>query len=378
MRKGFIYLIALMIIMTLAVGCEKSDIDETSTADSCTDTISSTESEKYESDTRENVNGGSETQETVADTESKTDTTNTETETSEDILGYSYNTIIYKLSENSDVFKLSDRAGEFVVTEFIDEAVSKEIKMILFGKEQSLVYKCSAYSPFFDKRVNHYSVSGLDNGMGEKHPPEVAIDAETGEILQYSLFPYDAMPKTENECIKFVKSVVGERLDFDELSYNVKTGYLLSTENATRKIVVDGFHVCEENERLVSYNLLFTKYINGIATYNEIQASFSENTFGISIYTAAGVDDTPSRNENFVEETDREITTYIVAEIDPKYVPVKCTVIGKRLFMKDGISYILADVEVEFKTKENGEESYTTIIQTITEIQSAERQKVEN
>lgn len=299
------------------------------------------------------------------------DKSSNETETSnigDDIDSYdSYESFIYSISDSIGVFQTSEEAQNFKQTQFIDDSVPKEMKMTLFGEERTLTYEISAYKPFYDQRINVYIIHDLDNGLGGISPPSVTFDAITGEIIQYSLFPYDAMPKTEDECIKILMAVVGDKVDLSEYRYTIKTDLHMYSENGLSKKTKDGFYQCKENEELLSYELYFTKYINGMPSTKQIYASFGQSNFGIKLFIPNFDDNIVSISTNNEELLDEKVKSVLSKEINKQYTIEKSTVIGKVVFVKDNIPYVLSDVEVEFKY--NGE-SFTTVVQTITAIQS--------
>jgi hypothetical protein len=312
--------------------------------------------------------------ETQTETETVTDTdteTETETETSDiwDDLDsyYSYESFIYGISDNIGAFQTSGEVQKFNITQFVDDRVPKEIKMTLFGEEHTLTYEISAYKPFYDQRIHVYKIHDLDNGFSGIAPPSVTFDAKTGEIIQYSLFPYETMPKTEDECIKILMDVAGDEVDLSEYRYTIKTEIHVYSENGLSKKINDGFYQCKENEELLSYELYFTKYINDIPTTKQIHASFRKDNFGIKLFIPHLDEHIVSISTKNVELLDEKIKTFISDVIDKQYTIEKSTVISKVAFVTNKSAHVLSDVEVEFKY--NGE-SFTTVVQTITAIRS--------
>jgi len=277
-----------------------------------------------------------------------------------------YDSFIYELSENGGGIQVDEKAASFKIVEYIDESISQTITMKLFGKERRLIYDGSMYNPFCDQSINFYAIPDLDNGFsGLGYYPTVSMDAITGEIVGYSLFPYETMPKTENECIEFLKKIVGNAVELEDLKCDIKTSYYISSESATRKTTIDGFYVCESNERLGAYTFRFSEYIDGIPTFKEVYAVFEDDIFTVR------VSDPEHRNTiqqmpDF-DEVEKSIKSEITSAINDKYTIESCSVISEKLFINKGVTYVLSNVEVFFK--ENGDtESLCMLVQIITEI----------
>lgn len=289
---------------------------------------------------------------------------------SDDNLNCSYDSFIYEVSEADGVFQTNEKSDSFAIIEYFDDSLPKTTTMKLFEKEHSLIYDGSLYNPFLGKAIDFYIVSDLKNGFSETNPPTIAVDNKTGEIIQYTLFPYQTMPKTEDECIKIVKNLIGDAVALEELQYSITTNYYISSKNGVQKTTVNGFYSCESNERLGSYNLRFSKHIEGIPTFKEVYAVFGEDVFTITIANPEYDNAILLNSAKFFDGVDISVISHLSDAIHSRYVVTSCSIKGKKIFVKNGVPYILSDVEVEFKEKESDEEAFCLLVQVITEIKN--------
>ena len=154
-----------------------------------------------------------------------------ESETEQENIIYSFESLIYDISEGSSIFEVEDAALIFQTEEYIDNNAKQTMEIKLLGNRYNFIYDYSRYDPIYDQYYNIYKAPDVDNGLAGLYPPNITVDGETGHIARYSYFPYSSMPQTESECIALVKEIIGDAIDLDEYVYTMKTSYYQVSEN---------------------------------------------------------------------------------------------------------------------------------------------------
>ncbi len=338
MKKLFFCIVTIMLVVLMS-GCQNKNYNDTSNT-----------SEK--------------------ETNSNNDTNIQDSVVPDDLYNFSFSTFVCGKSEelNGIPITIDDRADEFLVSSYHDDTASQKKNMTIFGKDQNAVYEGSIYDPFVDKNIHTYTIPNLGDGLLGVDYPTVSVDAATGDVLHYSLFPYDSELTKEEDYINYVKKVVGDKFDLSKLSYSVTTNYIVRSENGFSTHNKEGFYVCGENERLISYNMSFVKCINGIPTVNGVGATFSEDFFGITINNTNFDEKLLLGLSSETEELNESVISHVNRVFSKSCIVTDCSIESKSLFVKDGIPYVKANVKVGFKYNKDDEALYYTFVTTITEI----------
>lgn len=268
-------------------------------------------------------------------------------------------TVIYANTENSSIFNTNEKEYENFAVRLYKENISKNTIVVdVLGKNHTGIYEQTAKLPCSDTTVHVYTL---------EEKGRVLVDALTGSIVEYSGVPYDEKLTTESDYIGFIKKVLGENHDLNEYSYACKTHYYSRNPGEIRSQVVDGFRVCEGNESVGTYYFFYTKSEKGVALPGHISATFYGGKFTLEIYEYdyESKDFTPIINR--MEEVEASVEKHLKNNVKDKCTIVSIKHDSKRIFVQDGVPYVMITSIVTYKLEfydESG--TFTVLIQSIT------------
>ena len=128
---------------------------------------------------------------------------------------------------------------------------------------------------------------------------------------------------------------------------------------------VDGFRILADNEELGSYNFYYTKLIDGHPTTDTIYVSFGRGTLSVSIYDLGYEKADFADLLNSQDRIQSDIDTFLRTGVKQEYTVHDIKTNSTRLFIHEGIPYLLTTSRITYTTK-NSSEQQTIFKQTIT------------
>lgn len=267
-------------------------------------------------------------------------------------------TVIYSTSEGGVVFNTNEKTCEKFQALTYTENISKSTILIdILGAKYTGIYKATVKLPRSDIEVYDYEIQGREHSR-------VLIDTKTNAIVRYVNIPHNENLTDENDHIAFIKKMLGENHNLGKYDYECKTHYYSRNPGEIRSQFVDGFRILEENDRLGSYCFFYTKSKNGVRMQDYITAEIGEDSFWLDIHEPGYETEKFSPILDRMDEVEKATETHLKDNLYDGYTLVSIEYTGKRVFIMDGIPYVLITSNITFTTK-SGEE-YTSVIQTIT------------
>ena len=132
--------------------------------------------------------------------------------------------------------------------------------------------------------------------------------------------------------------------------------------------VRDGFHICNENERLGTYSFYYTKSINDIKTDEHVSAEFYENMFILEIYDFDYQDSVYDTLLKEINSVDNNIKSYFELKVKNIYDIKNVTITSKRMFVKNGVPYVYSKVNISFYNNNDKSTLYQTSAEVISKL----------
>lgn len=170
----------------------------------------------------------------------------------------------------------------FEEKEFNDTNAPQTVTADILDKTYELTYVCSKIYPFEVMTVNVYTTDEL---KVDKYIPEIHIDVETGNVVNYVHVPYPETLKTETDYTQFIAELVTSEIDLSKFDYSCETSWVRTHETGCSAENAEGFKSnFAENESFSRYDFDYEKFVDGIKVNNEITASFmNTGTFSLKI-----------------------------------------------------------------------------------------------
>lgn len=338
MKKNIIAMLGLIMLLTL-FGCEYGDVGEVtmelqkiSVEEAGDAVITPSESQSP------SANAGDENVETS--------TPNQQLPTDENHMtnddSYRFDVVLQKSNfEDNNVIE-DENAVKWGEEIFIDESATPNLMVSILNDQYELEYVESAYLPLTEYPVHTYKIKGEEYA-------KIIFSAHTGQIVEYVNIPMKIAYSSEREYIDFIQSLIGNTYDITEFEYNkCSTWHYVFSENAMSSTVEDGFHICSENERWVSYSFYYDKRINGIKTVEHISAEFFEDSFSLEVYDFNYESDEFVRMFHVMDSLTNKISSYLRSNISEKYVVTKIDIKNQEFFIRDGVPYVISNIDMNY------------------------------
>jgi hypothetical protein len=262
---------------------------------------------------------------------------------------------------NEFLYTEKEYATQFDAGEYTDNTAPKTRQIELFGQTYDLTYRNSKHIEFTDLSVHIYDVVGEPDETGR-----VEFDTATGQVVSYFNLPFSHTMNTEEQFVAYIEELLGDQYDLSEYQFNCTThyyAYFTEPYDIMRSQEVDGFHILAENEKLGSYSFYYTKIIEGYATADSIFVDFGCDSISVGIYDLGYEKDDFADLLNSIDSD--SVSAYLRSDVKQGYTIRNVNRSNARLFMKDGIPYLLTTSVITY-TKEGSSEQFTTLKQTIT------------
>lgn len=276
-----------------------------------------------------------------------------------------FDTVVYSSPEEySSFFKQANEATAFGAVEFKDDTAEKNKSITILGKEYRLTYETSATLPKSDIKVHNYTFDDLVNAR-------VLFDVESGEIVKYVNIPHTLKFSSELECKELIQSLIGEKYSLSDYEYKCTTHYYDIFDAGMHSQVVDGFHICDGDDKLGRYTLYHTKNVNGIKIGDHISGEFSRDSFSLEIYDLGHENDYYEEilKDFRYEDLEYSLKEHFKSNMQEKFVCDDVKIDNYQLFLKNGSAYILATSQVTVDRQGDTEDVVVTV-QTISCIKS--------
>lgn len=278
--------------------------------------------------------------------------------------GIIFDTVLYSSPEEyTSFFKSTEQTAEFEMVEFKDDTVKQSTSVNILGNDYKLSYETSAILPQSDISVNNYKINEFPNA-------KVLIDAKSGEIVKYVNIPHSLSITSEDTCEKFIQSLIGTNYNLSNYDYKCTTHYYTFSDTAMRSQVVDGFHVCSENEKLGRYSFYYTKSLNGVKISDHIAMEITNDHFSLEIYDlgySEGYYKEILKDFN-VADLEYSLTKHFQSDVKEGYAYNDIQIKSYQLFIKNEKPYIIATSVLTVTEKNSKDEVYATNIRTISSI----------
>ncbi len=249
------------------------------------------------------------------------------------------------------------------VKEYAEENVQKSMKISILGKEYVAEYKNSAELPWVDQTVHVYRLAGTENSS-------IYVDAKSGKVVEYLSVPLssDIKLSCEEDYKKFIENFIDSEYDLSKYEYLCRSHYFERSNFGSEAKLVDKYHTCTENERLIKYSFFYTKKHRGISTYEGITALFYEDTFffEIRVHELEETDFTDIvDNMTFLEtHVIKSLDDYLYegSEID------EINILSHQLGVKNSIPYVLTTVDIKWHSTNSPDVRMTTRVQMVSNV----------
>ena len=269
-------------------------------------------------------------------------------------------TVLYRTAEDGSIFDI-ERTTEFDTKEYIDNSAAKTIELKILDSEYTLEYENSAILPMSDLKVHVYCLQGLSNS-------KIFIDSQNENVVKYFNIPHTENLNTETDFTDFICNLVGSKIHLDEYEYKCTTHYYSFSDLGMESKVQDGFHICNENERLGTYSFYYTKSINDIKTDEHVSAEFYENMFILEIYDFDYQDSVYDTLLKEINSVDNNIKSYFELKVKNIYDIKNVTITSKRMFVKNGVPYVYSKVNISFYNNNDKSTLYQTSAEVISKL----------
>lgn len=270
-------------------------------------------------------------------------------------------TLLHGNFEDDFLYAQKEFATQFDAGEYTDDAASKTRQIELFGQTYDLIYRNSKHIEFTDLSVHVYDVVGTPDETGR-----VEFDTATGQVVSYFNIDFSHTMNTEKQFVAYIEKLLGDQYTLSDYRYNCTTeyyAYFTEPYEISTSEEANGFRILAENEKLSSYNFYFTKIIEGYATADSIYVNFRNDSISVSIYDFGYEKDDFAELLNSIDSD--SVSAYLRSDVKQGYTIRNVYRSNARLFMKDGVPYLLTTSVVAY-TKEGSSEEYQTIKRTVT------------
>ncbi len=261
---------------------------------------------------------------------------------------YIVEAMLYQTSE--DYIFQGETVTGFDAQTYQDDKADATLSVTLGGQQYLLAYEESAVLPLSDISVHTYK---YDYTVESKTKTmRVLVDTQSGQPVKCSNVPLSAELDTEQDYVEFVKSMMPPTTNWEAYAYECTTHFYTEGENLFRSQVVDGFHICSENETLGTYSFYHTKSVNGIKTIEHISAEIDDDSFSIEFIDLAKqgwydgetglVAKEYSNQINALENShEASVNACLQSCVQSGYSATKITITDRKLFYKNGKVYML-------------------------------------
>lgn len=199
--------------------------------------------------------------------------------------------------------------NSFEEKEFNDPSAPQVITVNLWGETYELTYVCSRIYSFEVITVNVYT--GYDLKV-DNYVPEIHIDVETGNIVNYVNLPYPEILKNEADYKQFIAETVTSNVDLSKFNYSCETTWAAISERGSHVEHTESFKSdFAENEEFTYYNFNYEMFVDGIKINNEITASFQDNgTFDLKIVEFEFDEELVKEYLSYIPKVDKTVETF--------------------------------------------------------------------
>ena len=270
-------------------------------------------------------------------------------------------TLLHGNFEDEFLYAQKEFTTQFDDGEYTDGTAPKTRQIELFGQTYDLIYRNSKHIEFTDLSVHVYDVVGEPDETGR-----VEFDTATGKMISYYNIDFSHTMKTEEQFVAYIEKLLGDQYNLSTYRYNCTTHYYTfypEPNEGMSSQEVDGFHTIANNEKLVSYSFYYTKIIEGYATADSIYVNFRADSISVGVHDFGYEKDDFTDLLNSIDSD--SVSTYLRSDVKQGYTIRNINRSNARLFMKDGVPYLLTTSIVAY-SKEGSSEEYKTITRTVT------------
>lgn len=268
-----------------------------------------------------------------------------------------FDTYLYGMVEDNYILN-EHRSTAFDTCEYTDAKAEQNKTLTVCGIKYSMTYENSAILPMSDFAIHTYKIDGLENAR-------VLVNAMDGSVIKYINIPYTQSLSTEEDYLEFIQAVHPSS-DYSEYGYKCTTHCYYISDSEIRSAAENGFLLKNENRKIKAYYFYFTQSIGSIETDNHISAIFNTDTFTLEVYDIDYSMDVVRPLLGVLSKLENSLSEYVRANLKVGIDFYTCDVGRQRLFVKDGIPYILTSLSVTFTRTDNQDSTlYTTNLQLI-------------
>lgn len=268
-----------------------------------------------------------------------------------------FDTYLYSNAEDNYILN-EQRCTTFDTCEYVDSKAEHKKNLNINGIDYTMSYEKTAALSMSDLVVHTYTIDDVEDAR-------VLLDAVDGVVIKYINIPYKKMLSSEQDYLEFIEAI---HPSSNYLSYDYKcmTHCYYISDTEIRSTVENGFLLPNENRSTKAHYFYFTQSIGSVKTDNHISAIFNENTFSLEVYDFDYTLDLLQPLLESLSKLDTELTDYVKDQLKTEYDFSACDIGQQKLFIKDGVPYILTSVSVTFtQTDDQDSSPYTTTIQLI-------------